>query len=121
MTLHRLTCYAAYLILTGCAVEPANPSLVFEGTIMSRAPFYGGADTLPAMLVDSDPGASPDQSCGNRAAFFLRDVKRLAFANGMLARVDDLRIGARVRVWWDGSQLDSCPPRRRADRITILP
>jgi len=121
MTAHRLTCYAAYLVLAGCAVEPANPALIFEGSITSRAPFYGGADTLPAMLVRADPGTPSDQVCENLAAFFLRDVKRLAFANGMPARVDDLRVGAHVRVWWDGSQLDTCPPRRRADVITILP
>jgi hypothetical protein len=127
MITRMLTLYAACLVVSGCAVEPADPSFAFEGTITSREPFYGaaappgtGIDTLPAMLVEADPGSPADPLCANTATFFLRDVKRLAFANGAPARLDDLSVGARVRVWWDGSQLDSCPPKRRADMITIL-
>ena len=127
MTARMLTLYTACLVIAGCAVGPADPSFTFEGTITSRTPFYGasgapgtGIDTLPAMLVEGDPSSPTDPLCASSAAFFLRDVKRLVFANGAPARLDDLSVGVRVRVWWDGSQLDSCPPKRRADMITIL-
>jgi hypothetical protein len=116
--------YVTLVILAGCTAEPAGPSFIFEGTITSREPFvYGSVDTLPAMLVETHPGSAPDASCTNGAVFFLRDLKRLAFADGRvagLAGLDDLAVGVRVRVWWDGSQLDSCPPKRRADAVTIL-
>jgi hypothetical protein len=50
----------------------------------------------------------------------LQRVKLIMFSNGAPARLDDLTLGVRVRVSWDGSQLDSCPPKRSADAIVIL-
>ncbi len=125
MTSRFVILSVACVVLAGCRAEPVRPSLVFEGVITSRQPFVGGVqgggvDTVPAMLVEAIPGSSPNESCTNSAAFSLRDVKLLVFANEAPARLEDLTVGARVRVLWDGSQLDSCPPKRRADAITIL-
>ena len=125
MTTRIVGTYMACAVLAGCSAEPVRPSLAFEGVITSLQTFLGGVqgggvDTVPAMLVELVPGDPPNESCSNIATFFLRDVNSLVFANEAPASLEDLSVGVRVRVLWDGSQLDSCPPKRRADAITIL-
>jgi len=47
-------------------------------------------------------------------------VRRNAIGERIDARVRDLTVGTRVRVWSDGAVADSCPAQARAEAVEIL-
>lgn len=76
-------------------------------------------DPLRTMLVDSDPGAGPDQLCEKAAYYTLGSGTHIYRLGGGRLGPQDLAVGKRVSVEYDGSQLDSCPPIRAAENIFL--
>jgi len=106
---------ASLLLTPGCGGPTAPSGRYVEGVITS----LNFQDPLRTMLVDSDPGADQNQLCETAAYYTLgSDTRIYRLGGGSLTR-QDLAVGKRVSVEYDGSQLDSCPPIRAAQNVFV--
>ena len=103
------------LVVLGCS-DPTAPRGLYEEGIITSLNFQ---DPLRTMLVDSDPGTDPDPLCETAAYYTLGNDTRIYRLGGGSLTQQDLAVGKRVSVEYDGSQLDSCPPIRAAQNVFV--
>ncbi|HEY7531480.1 MAG TPA: hypothetical protein VH681_01705 [Nitrospiraceae bacterium] len=100
-------------ILIGCQDDPLSPIWdhpLVEGDIIDLGTDVGRHEEL-AMLVEGE----------QRVIFSLNDDTEVYGTDSARISVEDLVIGARVRVWPRGVVLTSDPLRGDAGRVEVLP
>ena len=101
--------------LVSCASPTSPDPSAFVGVITA----FRSGTAVPTMLVRNGPLGEPDSQCERSAYYTVWSNTEIYRLGGGRLGPDALLVGTTVSVEWDGFQLDSCPPVRRARRIFV--